>query len=85
MSQRSWLPCYLRVMAREIQWDEVRVERALTDVDANAELLVPLSVAHVLRGVAVQGQSRKRTLMAAAVRRKQLLVAFGSAWVVSFP
>lgn len=37
MSQRSWLPCYLRVMAREIQWDEVRVERALTDMDTNAE------------------------------------------------
>lgn len=37
MLQRSWLPYYLRTMAREIQWDEVRIQREWADLDTHAE------------------------------------------------
>lgn len=34
MAQRSWLRHYLRIMPREIQWDDVRVEAPLAELDA---------------------------------------------------
>ena len=34
MAQRSWLRHYLRVMPREIQWDGVRVEATMGELDA---------------------------------------------------
>lgn len=37
MAQRSWLRPYLRVMPREIQWDDVRVDAPLGELDASAQ------------------------------------------------
>ena len=37
MLQRSWLRHYLRIMPREIQWDDVRVESDAVGFDAEAQ------------------------------------------------